>query len=76
MKMDEDMILARKLKAIANFENAGELLMKQLQSSLIFLLGDWTSNDDYDFRVYSGDEAGVFMVTRDIPGTTGGTSWT
>ena len=65
---DSAYLVAKQLIPIADFENAGELLMSSNDSAKLFLLGTWTNSIQYFEIEEKASEPGRFTISQNIPG--------
>ncbi|MPN38427.1 hypothetical protein SDC9_185951 [bioreactor metagenome] len=61
-------MIAKQLIPIADFENAGELLLYSNDSAKLFLLGTWTNSIQYFEVEAKANEPGRFTISQNIPG--------
>jgi serine/threonine protein kinase len=65
---DSAYLIAKQLIPIADFENAGELLLYSNDSAKLFLLGTWTNSIQYFEVEAKANEPGRFTISQNIPG--------
>ena len=65
---DSAYLSAKDLIPIADFENAGKLLLYSNDSAKLFLLGTWTNSIQYFEIEAKANEPGRFTISQNIPG--------